>query len=138
MDNYDIFYLSIFKLVKGYLSVCWRRAKQLKVFFRSIHFKTSTMQELVVAVNRMNDRITDLATKVESLAKSSTQQLTSKYVEGNDACAILHVSERTLYKMRSQAELPFISIGRKILYKASDIYEYLENKARERKERFRM
>ena len=96
------------------------------------------MQELIVAVNRMSDRIKDLATKVESLAKTSTQQLTSRYVDSEGACAILHVSDRTLYKMRNHGDLPFIIIGRKILYKASDIHAYIESKVRERKERFKM
>lgn len=96
------------------------------------------MQEIVVAVNQLKDMVKDLISEVKLLSQSSAHQLSKEYLDAQTACNILHVSERTLYKMRHHGDLPFICIGRKILYKTSDIYEYIESKVRERKERFRM
>lgn len=95
------------------------------------------MQEIVVAVNRLGDLIKDLITEVKSSSQSSNHQLTKDYLDAEAACSILHVSDRTLYKMRHHGDLPFICVGRKILYKTSDINGYIESKVRERKDRFR-
>jgi excisionase family DNA binding protein len=84
------------------------------------------MHEFVVALNKLKDQIKDLASKVDFLLMSPAQQLTRKYLDTQAACAILHVSDRTLYKMRSHGELPFIKIHHKIIYQASDVYQYME------------
>jgi len=90
------------------------------------------MQQLIVAVNRLKDEIRELASQMESFSKSPSQQLTRKYLDNEAACAILHVSNRTLYKLRSEGEIPFITIRRKIIYQASDIYQYIEDKLKKR------
>ena len=86
--------------------------------------------EIVRAVNRLNDRIGDLATQVEFLSKSPSQQMTKKWVNSEEACAILHVSDRTLLKIRNEGIMPFIKVRRRILYQASDVQEYVEGKLR--------
>jgi len=90
------------------------------------------MQQLIVAVNRLKDEIRELVSQVESLSKSPSQQLSQKYLDNEAACAILHVSGRTLYKLRSDGEIPFIRVRRKIIYQASDIHQYIEDKLRKR------
>ncbi len=95
------------------------------------------MQEIIVAVNQLTDTVKELISEVKILSKSSAHPLTMEYLDAQDICTILHVSERTLYKMRHHGDLPFICIGRKILYKTSDIVAYTESKIRERKERFK-
>jgi excisionase family DNA binding protein len=96
------------------------------------------MQELIVAVNQLKDLVKDLIAEIKLSSQSSNHQLTKEYLDAQTTCNILHVSDRTLYKMRNHGDLPFISVGRKILYKASDINAYIESKVRERKDRFRM
>lgn len=86
------------------------------------------MPKLILAINRLGEKIMALESQVESLSKSPSQQLSRKYLDNEAACAILHVSERTLYKLRSDGEIPFIRIRRKIIYQASDIYQYIEDK----------
>ena len=90
------------------------------------------MHEIVVAVNRLKEQVVNLTSQVKFLSKSPTCQLTEKYLDAEAACAILHISDRTLYKIRNQGELPYYMIGRKILYQASDIHQYIESKARRR------
>ena len=86
------------------------------------------MHELIVAVNRLKERIMDLSSKVEFLSKSPAHQLNRKYLDTESACAILHLSDRTLLKMRNEGVLPFSRIRRRILYQAEDIHRYIESR----------
>jgi excisionase family DNA binding protein len=86
------------------------------------------MNEIVVALNRMKDRMTELSSNVEFLSKSIAQQLTRQYLDTEEACSVLHISERTLYEIKREGELPFIPLRRKMLFRASDIQQYLESR----------
>lgn len=90
------------------------------------------MHEIIVAINRLKDKIMELSTKVDSLAKSPSQQLSAKYLNNEAASTILHVSLRTLSKMRADGTIPFIKIRRRILYEASDLHVYLERNSNRR------
>ena len=85
------------------------------------------MHEIIVAINRLKDKIMELSTKVDSLAKSPSQQLSAKYLNNQAASTILHVSPRTLAKMRSDGTIPYIKVRRRILYEASVLHNYLES-----------
>ena len=52
-----------------------------------------------------------------------------KFLTGNEVCAMLRISPRTLQEWRNKQTLPFIKLKGKILYKQSDIFRCLENKA---------
>ena len=84
------------------------------------------MHEIVCAVNRLKERIMDLSSKVEFLSKSPSQQLMRKYLDNESASRILHVSERTLAKMRKEGTINFSKVRRKIIYQASDIHDFIE------------
>ena len=86
--------------------------------------------DIVTAINRLKDKTKELSDKIDYLSKSPSQQLTSKYLDIEAACKILHLSYRTLSKMRIEGSIPFIKIRRRILYKASDLHAYLENNCR--------
>jgi excisionase family DNA binding protein len=88
------------------------------------------MHEIICAINRLKERIMDLASQVEFLAKSPSQQLTRKYLDTESACKILHVSDRTLLKMRNEGAIPFSRIRRRILYEANDIHNFIESRFR--------
>ena len=48
------------------------------------------------------------------------------YLTGEEVCSQLRLSTRTLQEYRNLGTLPFYKIGRKILYKQSDIQPMLE------------
>ena len=48
------------------------------------------------------------------------------YLSGEEVCSQLRLSTRTLQEYRNAGILPFYKIGRKILYKQSDIQTMLE------------
>lgn len=78
---------------------------------------------LIKAVNRLEDRIIHLITKIDILVKSPLRKVT---LDEKSACKILGVSERTLITLRSQGKIPFLKINRRILYRAKDLFNYLE------------
>jgi len=90
------------------------------------------MNEIVVAVNRLKDKINELSAKVDNLAKSPAHQLNAKFLNNEEVTKILHISHRTLSKIRTDGTLKHIRIRRRILYEASDVNEYLKNNSRQR------
>lgn len=49
-----------------------------------------------------------------------------KWLTIAEVCSLLNVSKRTLQNKRDRKEIPFCQISRKILFKSSDVDEYLE------------
>ena len=43
------------------------------------------------------------------------------YLDGQDVMSMLHISPRTLQRLRSNGTLPFIKCGRKIFYRKADL-----------------
>jgi hypothetical protein len=85
--------------------------------------------EIVKAVNRMKEKIAELATKIDLVLKTTPLQDVNppdQYVEEETACRILHCCPRTLAKHRSEGSIPFIKNGKKILYLTSDLHQFLE------------
>jgi excisionase family DNA binding protein len=82
--------------------------------------------DLIRSVNKMRDKLVDLASKVDYLSKSPAYQLNKKYLSEAEACRILRCSRQMLNQMRVDNEMPYYRIHRRILYQASDLHEYLE------------
>ena len=83
--------------------------------------------DIVVAVNRVKDKLNELSLKVDFLSKPLSEQLNRKYLTTDEAAKILKISKRTLAKIRADGSVPFIKVRRKIVYSATDLEEYLEN-----------
>lgn len=49
-----------------------------------------------------------------------------KWLTIDQVCSLLGISKRTLQSKRDRKEIPFCQISRKILFKSSDVDEYLE------------
>ena len=86
--------------------------------------------DIIVAVNRLKEKIMDLSSKIDNLAASPSQQLNKKYLDEVAACKLLRVSPRTLARMRTAGTIPYIRIRRRILFHSSDLNDYLDNKCR--------
>ena len=82
--------------------------------------------DLIHAVNKMKDKIVDLSIKVENLGKSPSFRLSRSYLSEEEACRILKCCPRVLADLRERKEIPFYRVRRRILYKASDLHEYIE------------
>jgi excisionase family DNA binding protein len=82
--------------------------------------------DLIRSVNKMKDKIVDLALKVDFLAKSPAYSLSKKYITEEEACRILKCCSKVLAQMRQNNEIPYYRIKKRILYQASDLHEYIE------------
>jgi hypothetical protein len=83
--------------------------------------------DIVVAVNRVKERLDRLESKVDFLAKPMSQQLNRKFLDSDAAAGILKISKRTLAKIRTEGAIPFIKVRRRIIYSASDIEKFMES-----------
>jgi excisionase family DNA binding protein len=58
--------------------------------------------------------------------QKNNENLTEKWLSGDQVCRLLRISKRTLQEYRNRGILPYAQIGRKLYYKAYDIDEYLD------------
>ncbi len=63
---------------------------------------------------------------IRQTLKNRTPHLNSeKFLSNRDVCKMLHISSRTLQDWRATRKIPFIQIKGKILYKQSEVLEWL-------------
>jgi excisionase family DNA binding protein len=82
--------------------------------------------DLIRSVNKMKDKLVDLAAKIDFLSKTPAYGLSKKYITEEEACRILCVCNRVLARMRENNEIPYYRVRHRILYKVSDLQDYLE------------
>lgn len=78
-----------------------------------------------MAINRLSDKIISLDAKIEYLTKSARGQLENMWLDNQDLMQLLHISIRTMQKLRSHGILPYSKINGKVYYRASDIKNLL-------------
>jgi excisionase family DNA binding protein len=49
------------------------------------------------------------------------------YLDLEGACALLGCSQSKMYKLVSRREIPHFKIGRRVLFKADELNEYISN-----------
>ena len=90
----------------------------------------SEVFDIIKAVNKLTDRVIENTGKVDALLASfsqlPSQDLTNQYVNEDTATGILRRCPNTLLKLRRKGELAYIKVGKKVLYKLSDLKAYLE------------
>jgi len=67
---------------------------------------------------------TNLELGMEALSSSASQD---RYLNNNQACEMLHISQRTLQDYKDKGRISFYKLEGKILYKYSDIENLLNN-----------
>jgi hypothetical protein len=65
-------------------------------------------------------------TKDDQTKPKEKLALGDQWLDNEDVCKVLRVTKRTLQNYRDNFVLPFSQIGKKILYKASDVQLILE------------
>ncbi len=90
--------------------------------------------DIIDAVNRLTDKVRENTGKIDSLLAAWTQiparELNNQYVNEDNASAILQRCPNTLRKLRRQGDLPYLKVGKKVLYKLSDLKAFLEENYR--------
>jgi excisionase family DNA binding protein len=85
---------------------------------------TSDLDVILSSIKNINDRIEDLL--------NSKEAMSTKYLSSEEVCETLQISSRTLQKYRDEGRIRFAKLDRKIIYKESDIDDFVESNMNER------
>jgi hypothetical protein len=83
--------------------------------------------DIITAVNRLNNRMDDLDSRIAFLCKYPSMVNFNDYVDEQAACKFLHVSPSRIYQMRRKGEIPYFKSKRKILYPVVGLVKYLSD-----------
>ncbi|RHD53439.1 helix-turn-helix domain-containing protein [Phocaeicola plebeius] len=79
------------------------------------------------------ERFEQIVRKVDALCEQGGGKELKKWLDGQDVCAILNISKRTLQSLRDSGKLSYTQINRMMYYKPEDV-ERLINDISEGKE----
>lgn len=93
------------------------------------------MAEIIAKDSGEFKELTGWIDRAEKAVKSATARLRPSiagehYLNGDAVCARLHISRRTLQTLRDTGGIPYTSVGGKLLYPESGLYEVLKKNYR--------
>lgn len=80
--------------------------------------------EIKDILSAIEEATTNLELGMEALTSSANQD---RYLNNNQVCEMLHISQRTLQDYRDKGRISFYKLEGKILYKYSDIENLLNS-----------
>ena len=87
--------------------------------------KTEKNMEIVVLEKQVFEQLLSemrqLAGRVELLDRKSKDRQLSKWMNGEEVCELLHISERTLQTLRSLHKIGYAQIGHKFMYRPDEV-----------------
>ena len=86
-----------------------------------LNSNSEEIKELLAAIDEVVD---NLDAGLDYLSSSHSQE---RYLNNNQVCQMLHLSQRTLQDYRDKERIAFYKLEGKILYKLSDIEKMLED-----------
>lgn len=87
-----------------------------------INANSDEIKDILAAIE---EATTNLELGMEALSSSANQE---RYLNNNQVCEMLHISQRTLQDYRDKGRISFYKLEGKILYKYSDIENLLNSK----------
>ena len=76
------------------------------------------------AFQQLLEQLNQIKAGIDSRLKKTTPD--DPWLDNNEVCKWLKVSKRTLQNYRDNGELSFSQVGAKILYRTSDVDEFLK------------
>lgn len=90
--------------------------------------------ELVVieknAYLRLKQQVEDLSTQIEAVKKKFGSVEKEKWMDAQEVCLVLNISKRSLQSYREYGIIPCSFIGRKYVYKESDLARILTQRGK--------
>ena len=86
--------------------------------------KENNMEIVVIEKQTFEQLLSEmrqLASRVELLERKSKDRRLSKWLNGEDVCELLHISERTLQTLRSLHKIGYAQIGHKFMYRPDEV-----------------
>ena len=82
-------------------------------------------------ITRDSEEFKELAGWIKKAGKAVEEATDEHYMTGDEVCALLHISRRTLQTLRDERLVPYTTIGGKLLYPESALYEVLKKNYRD-------
>ena len=84
-----------------------------------INIEAGTFREMVMSIQLLKE-------KLENFKGRQTSKSLDDWMDNQEVCMALNISQRTLQAMRSNGTLPFSQIDRKTYYRSQDIIRLIE------------
>ena len=85
----------------------------------------SELFDVITAINALRSDFNQLNADVRFMLKYPSMVTFSEYVEETKACKMIHLSLRSIQRLRAVGKLSSIRFNRKILYKADDLHNFI-------------
>lgn len=110
----------------------------LILWWRNFQLEYWRTFQLVSTITKDSEEFKELAGWMKKIGRS-VEAATARirptiadehYLQGEEVCELLHISKRTLQTLRDEGGIPYTTIGGKILYPESVLYETLRKNYR--------
>lgn len=93
--------------------------------------KSDVLNKILTAVNEIAENTRSHGPKPagkERIINGVPESFHSKeFLTSNDICNTLHISHRSLYNFRNRYNIPYVKLGRKMVFKSADFIDFLKN-----------
>ena len=79
-------------------------------------------------MQKLLDKLEEVGKDVKSLQTNPEVMPNDKLLDNQDLCLLFKVSIRTLQRLRSKNELPYMLISGKVYYRASDVRKFIKER----------
>ena len=79
-----------------------------------VNIEAGTFREIITSIQQLKE-------KLENIKGRQTSKSLDNWMDNQEVCLALNISQRTLQAMRSNGTLPFSKIDRKTYYRRQDV-----------------
>jgi hypothetical protein len=84
------------------------------------------MNDILQILNLFRTDLKEIKSTLDNLTRQVPCHLAGTWIDGQDVLLLLHISKRSLQKLRDKGTLPYSRVNGKFYYKVADIEELLE------------
>lgn len=84
-----------------------------------VNIEAGTFREIITSIQQLKE-------KLENIKGRQTSKSLDDWMDNQEICMALNISQRTLQAMRSNGTLPFSKIDRKTYYRKQDVIRLIE------------
>ena len=84
-----------------------------------VNIEAGTFREIITSIQQLKE-------KLENIKGRQTSKSLDDWMDNQEVCLALNISQRTLQAMRSNGTLPFSKIDRKTYYRRQDVIRLIE------------
>ena len=116
---------SVFEGISGQVNTHKSRYCRNPATFAAVEQQKRIRMDIVVLEKKAFEQLIDetrrLTQRVESLSRKCQDKRLQKWLTGEDVCAILKISPRSLQTMRSKHKICYAQMGRKFYYRPEEV-----------------